>query len=491
VALWTRRPVFYDNAGMLDSSTDLNVLRTGAGLIDRWSYRNEPFFDSTTGVDRMATPGYANVENPLRIWWGGVRFQTGCTTLTVEMKGLRNASETIKVYWNGTDLTGSGTLAMTLTPPGVFGAFSGTYTLPGGLVDGTVYRLEIRAEGAHALASNWQVQDVYLSPVTKSGWVAAPTFTVSTVNATKLNQLADAEQWLYERMRLVPMVPHLSMLYNQGPFNPSDAQHVNRPMYYGSVGRYYSNSTLRIAGIVQSFTTTGWFFYIQLNGSTVYTSPTYGVTSAQPIDVRLDLSAYTLGSRVAVAIFATATNGGTVEPKRFTRWTFGIMHAVADSSGWPYASLPTKFAGPATGTSTWSTVVAALNSLSTVVNNAKTRIDARAELWGRVRAMRRHYTRNTDDEPDLFARARPQFPWRVGSEVYVQGADIEIQWGLFRPGEIDQRANGYEKYAMSEKQSVDDSVGGKLVYLDDLPGLDVGSTYIVFGDPWWAGEYIS
>lgn len=492
MAAFEDMPTFFDNAGQLVSATDLNVIRTNAGLVDRWTYRAEPVFDSSTGVDTN-TPGYYSTTSPLRIWWGAVRFLAGCTTLTVEMKGQLSGSASIKVYVGGSGVSGSGALAMTLTPPGSFGVFSGTYTLPGGLIDGEVYQIEIRVEGAHSANANYQVQDVYLSPVAKSGWSAAPTFTASTVNAANLNALCTACGWVYERMRLVPMVPHLRLWYNLGPFkDPSyaDPQHTNRPMFYGSIGRYYSDAELRITGVVQSLTTTGWSFVVQLNGVTAYTSPTYGV-GTQVINIRLSLATYTLGSRVAVAILASATGTSIVQPIRFTRWTLSVMHAVADSGGWPYAALPSAFVGPSVGTSTWSAVVAALNSLSVIVNNAKSRIDARPELWGRIRAMRRHYTRNVDTEDLYVARARPTFPWRVGSELFVKGPNVEIQWGVFQPPSIDANANGWEKYSFSQKQGVDDSANGALVYLDDLAGLDVGSIYALFGDPLWAGEYIA
>lgn len=491
MSLWEVLPTFYDNAGQLVSATDLNALRTAAGLLDRWTYQSVPVFDSSAGVDTN-TPGYENSDTPLRIWWGAVRFVGTETTLTVEMKGAKSSAESIKVYWNGTDATGSGTLAMTLTPPASFGAFSGTFTLPGGLTAGAVYQIEIRAEGVHTTAADWEVQDVYLSSITKSGWPGVPTFSASTVNAANLNLLAAAAQWLYDRLRLVPLVPHLGLFYNLGPFKDpasGDPQHTDRPMFYGSVGKYYGNNILRIAGTVQSLTTTGWLFKVYLNGSLAYTSPTYGV-GTQNIYVPLSLASYTLGSRVSVAITASATNGGTANPSRFTYWTLSILRAEPDATGWGYASLPAAFVGPAVGTSTWSTVVAALNTIATIVGNAKTRVDGRPELWARSRALRRHFSRNTFTEHLLVARARPHFPQRVGNELFVKGTGTEIQWGLFQSPTIDQNYNGFDTWSYSQKQSASDSANGQLIYLDDLPGLDVGSAYAIFNDALYCAEYL-
>lgn len=489
MAAFSTLPIWYDNAGQLDSATDLNVMREAAGLIDRWTYRSDPAFDSSAGLDTN-TVGYYSSANPMRIWWGAARFVGGCTTLTVEGYGLRSQSENIKVYINGTDVVASGTNVITITLPTSVGTFSGTWTVSG-LTDGQIVPIEIVINGVHDLTANYQITDVYFSSISKSGWVAAPTFTASTVNAANLNALCTALQWVYDRMRLVPMQAHLGQFYALGPFkDPSsgDAQHTDRPMYYGSIGKYYSNAILRVGGSVTSLTTTQWNFKVYLNGTLAYTSSTYGV-GTQAIYAPIALTSYTLGTRVRVAILASALNGGTADPLRFTHWTIGILRAEPDGTGWPYASLPAAFVGPTGGTVTMSSVVTKLNSLSTIVNNAKTRIDGRPELWARSRAMRRYY--NRDDNADLYkSRARPYFPRRVGSELYVKGTNVELGYGPITM-KIDAQFNGWSDYETYKKQQISDSANGVLVYLDDLEGLDVGTAYMILGDPLYGAEYIS
>lgn len=491
MAAFETLPYFYDSVGMLDSKTDWNLIRANVGLVDKWTYRAEGAFDSSAGVDTN-TPLYYQSANPMRIWRGAARFVAGCTTLTVEGYGLRSQSENVKVYINGTDAVASGTNVMTIAlPTGAAAAFSGSWTVSG-LTDGQVVPVEVVINGAHDLNANYQITDIYFSPISKSGWVAAPTFAVGTVNAANLNALCTACQWLYDRMRLVPMVARLGLFYNLGPFkDPSsgDAQHTNRPMWYGSVGKYYGNNILRVGGSITSVTTTQWNFKIYLNDSLAYTSPTYGV-GTQAIYVPVSLAAFSTGDRIRVKILASALNGGTATPLRFTRWSLGIIRAEQDGSGWGYAALPSEFVGPMTGTTTWSVAVSRLNSLSTIVNNAKARIDARPELWARSRAMRRYFDRG--DSQDLYqARARPYYPRRVGSELYVKGTNVELQWGAITPGKLDANGNGWEKYEFFAKQTINDAANGALVYLDDLKGLDVGAAYVAFGDPLYLGEYIA
>ena len=486
MAAWQTLPLFYPSASQVLLASDLNQVREAARLIDAWSYRNEAALDSTSSLD-TGVPGYMPTSTPLRIFWSAVRFVTGCTTLTIEGHGSMTGSEVLRVYINGTDVTTSGTLLGTITLPGVYGAFSQGFAVSG--TDGDVITVELVIVGAHLSTAIYTIDDVYLSPITKSGWLAAPSFAAvaDATDATKLNQLTFSLQWMYERLRMVPMPARQALFYNLGPFKTGDAQHVNRPMYHGSVGKYYSNNYLRIKMYVISTITTGWNFSVLLNGVFVYISSIYGI-GAQAIDQSLSLASYTIGTRVRIAILATCTNQGTVSAIRFTRWSNGVMHAVADSGGWPYATLPAEFSKPNTLTNA-NTLRAALASLSTIVNDAKTRIDGRPELWARSRAVRRHFTRNGETEGLLIARARHSFWQRTGSELFVKGSDIKVAYGPVSV-DVDSESNGWEKYRHLKEEDVGDAQAGISVYLDDLEALDYGMAYRLLGNPIGAWEYV-
>lgn len=490
MAAWNTLPIFYPNSEQLDSATDLNRVREAVRLVDGWTFRNDAAFDSSTGLDTGAPGYYDDNADPLRVWWGAVRFVAGCTTLTIEGRGDQTGAELLKVYIGGTDVSGTGTALGTISLPASVADFSQSFSISG-YSDGDVIPIEIRVEGGHTSAGPYIIHDVYLSPISKSGWVAAPSFAsvADATDAAKLNALCTACQWVYERIRLIPFTPRLALYYNLGPFKGpayGDVQHTNRPMYTGTVGRYDANAELRIAGAVISPTATGWSFQIYLNGALAYTSPTYGV-GTQLVDVRLSLSSYTLGSRVRVTILASCTNDGGAQPLRFTRWTFGMIHAVANSSGWSYASLPAAFVGPSVSV-TAEALRAKLASLATIVNAAKARIDARPERWARSRALRRHYTRNADSEDLLLARARPYVMARSGSEFFVKGKDIKLAIGPIAVTP-DAEGNGWEKYTFQSEQTVD-AESGTTVYLDNFPGLDYGAAFRVLGNPIYAAEYI-
>ena len=130
MSAWSSLPIFYPSAGQVLSAADLNQVREAARLIDAWSYRIDPAFDSSSGLDTGA-PGYENTTTPVRIWWGAVLFRTGCTTLTVEARGALTGSESLKVYIGGGDTTPSGTLLGTITIPGSLADFSGSFAISG------------------------------------------------------------------------------------------------------------------------------------------------------------------------------------------------------------------------------------------------------------------------------------------------------------------------------------------------------------------------
>lgn len=483
---WSTLPTFYPSAGQVLSAADLNQLREAARLIDAWSYRIDPAFDSSSGLDTGA-PGYENTTTPVRIWWGAVLFRTGCTTLTVEARGALTGSESLKVYIGGGDTTLSGTLLGTITIPGSLADFSGSFAISG-YTDGDIIPVEIVVQGAHLSTAIYIINDVYLSTVSKSGWVAAPSFAsvADATDATKLNQLTFSLQWMYERIRMIPIPARQMLMYNLGPFKATtDPQHLNRPMYHGSVGKYYSNASLRIKMWVVSTTTVGWKFDVLLNGVNAYSSPTYGI-GGQPIDVPISLASYTLGTRVRIAILASTVTPGTAFPLRFTRWSNGVMHAVAGTA-WPYAALPAAFDTPNTLTNA-NTLRAALASLATIVNDAKTRIDGRPELWARSRAVRRHSTKNGSTEQILQARSRHGFWQRAGSELIVKGSDIKIAYGPVSV-EVDADSNGWENYTYLKNEAID-AEDGISFYLDDLEALDYGMAYRVLGNPIYAAEQV-
>lgn len=469
------------------SASDLNQIREACRLVDGWSYRIDPAFDSSAGLDTNA-PGYFSTSTPLRIWWGAVLFRTGCTTLTVEGRGALTGSESLKVYINGSDVTTSGTLAGTITLPGALGDFSGSFAVSGS--DGDIITVELVIQGSHLSTAQYTINDVYLSPVTKSGWVAAPSFAsvADATDATKLNQLAFSLQWMYERLRMIPIPARQNLFYNLGPFKAtSDPQHLNRPMWHGSVGKYYTNTDLRMRWYSISTTTTGYKFDVYLNGVLTSTSPTYGI-GATTTDLTLSLASYTIGTRVRIAILASTVTPSTTFPLRFTRWSNSVMHAVADSGGWPYAALPLAFDAPNTLTNA-NTLRAALASLSTIVNNTKTRIDGRPELWARSRAVRRHYTKNGATEGLLQARARHGVWQRTGSELIVKGDDVQIGYGPVSLPEIDAEGNGWEKYAFLINEAVD-AEQGTTVYLDDMQALEYGMAYRLLGNVIGAWEQV-
>jgi hypothetical protein len=486
LAAFQTNPLFYSNSSQILSSADLNLIRDNARLVDGWSYVNLPALDSSAGLD-TGTPGYYRSENPERIWWGSARMVGASTTLTITGRAQRSGTENLVVYVGGSDVSGSGTNAGTITLTGTLADFSQTFVLTG-FSDGDVVPIEIRAEGTHGTTGTYIITDVYLSTISKSGWVAAPSFAAvaDATDATKLNQLCDAIQWVYERIRLVPFVPRLALYYNLGPFKTGDPQHTNRPMYYGSVPYYYTNARLRVYGSVHSMTTTGWSFQVFLNGTLAYTSPTYGI-GTQAVDQYLALSSFaSLGQRVRVSIFASATNQGTANPLRFTRWTFGVIHAVAPSTGWPYATLPAAFTGPSATTNA-ETLRSRLASLATIVNDAKTRIDARPEQWARSRAMRRYF--NRADSPDIYmARARPYIYQRTGNELFVKGDDVKVGYGPIAVTP-DDKSNGWESYSFLSEESID-AQEGTVVYLDNLRGLDYGAAYRILGNAKYAAEYV-
>jgi len=473
-------PTFYDSVGMILSAADLRAIRRNAAIVDGLSYRQMPCFDSSAGLDTY-TVGYYPSSPPFRIWNGYFRFRSGMTTLTIEGSATPAGSETIKVFLNG-----SGTAAATITPTS---SFTQNITISGlGYTDGQIVQVELQVQGSASTATaRYVIYDIYASPISfATAWPGVPTFS-GTYSALKLNQLSNAAQWLFDRMAATPIVPNLMMRYALGSFGTLPNL---RPLWYGSVGRYFSNDIFRLFGVYTNVTDVAQKLYVYINGSLASTLGPFGPGTAT-ISIPVALT-HTLGTRVEASVWEETITPGAVQAAwKQSRFSLTYRYSQADGSGYPYATMPADFS-PAVNISA-ATLDSRLNALATVLNNTKTRIDNTPNIWNRARAVRRWFGKNGEDtQGDFDARARPFFA-RQGYRLVVKGKGVSIGFGPITVPSDPQKGPQYDAHTYGKTESVidGDKVDTKTVYLDSIDGLVPGTTYQLVGDVQYAEELLS
>lgn len=468
--------LFVDDVDVPFSASDAgNTFRDIAIMLDGLCYRRMAATHSN-GPQFNGPAAQWHTAGDFRVAWFGLRLTTGMTTLTVQ----GSTAVQLDIYLNGTFNSSQAAAS----------PFSKAITL-GAFTDGDVLLIEIRTNGNASQTSKVVIYDVYGSPVvTSSSWPGVPTF-AGTFNAARFNQLRDAAQYIWDRVCAIPIPPGMAHIYD-----PATHKVETHYLFNGTVGRYASNEILRVTGTIFC-QTTAEHYEIYYNGSLSVTSSTYTFGQSASFSHPIALT-HTLGTRAEVEIRAVVTDATISDPVPSYKsyYTFIMIRSEADSSGYASASPPTAWT--AEESISQATMNSRLNTIATMLSDAKARLDARTELWNRARAARRVFaaddtqvTRNMKRHAMLFQRQ--------GDTLIVRGKGIKIGYGALTvdpPGEENgvPKPVDYAKFHWATEVSVggDDKVTTEEIRLDGLQGLEPSMLYYVFGPVVeFAAEYIS
>jgi hypothetical protein len=465
---------FVNNVNMPLSATALNMLRDAAIALDGWSYRRLAAFDGNSN-------GFvSHAAGDFRVWWGALRWQTGMTTLWLDGFASGYGSATLKVY-----LDGSGTAAATIT---LGTSWSTSIDISSGYDDGDIILIEVRTNGNVTKASRYLVQEVFSEPIVVSAvWGGVPTF-AGTYDSTRLNQLINACQYLYDRIAAVPIPPTMGHFWVSGTHKVETAT-----LYAGSVQRSQSQDVLRILGTSNIFNDAE-HLEVLIDGVLAYTGSTWGLGSNNAIDISYTL-ANSVSDRVYVQIDEVVTNAATNaalfanhEMELNSRFTFHTIRAEA-ATHYPAASPPTAFAADTSITA--ATLNSRLNAISTMLSNVKSRLDTATWLWDRASAVRRRFAIDDHQNSKLALVFTPSLQ-RFGDRLIVRGKDVSIGWG---GRVIEPQDDAWRDYTYHPAQSKSVISGEKAdtaeVFLDELEGLYPGQYYQVLGDVYYCSEYLS
>lgn len=469
---------FVSDVNVPVGAADMNNLRDVAILLDGLTYRRVNVCNSS-GPQTTGDAADWHSKGDYRQSWWGLYYRSGMTTLTIE----GSCANQLDFYINGT-FNSSQAAA---TP------FTKNITISG--TDGDVILLEVKTNGnpnpstgTSGYTPKYIIYDVYAGPITvASSWPGVPTF-AGTYSAALLNQLRDAAQYIWDHVTAVPLLPNIAQTYIASTHKAETLK-----MFHGSVGRYHSNDILRVIGTLNC-RVNAEHYVILLGGATSVTSSTYtagqNITFSHPI-----VLTHTLGTRAEVEIRAVnEDNTYANTPGVFSSYSFVVMRSEADSSGYASASPPTAFTAEESISDT--TLNSRMNSIGTMLSNAKGRLDARPELWNRARAFRRVYAKDDTQVSRNMKRHGAIFQ-RQGDTLIVRGKGVKIGYGAitFKPPAKEGDPINYSDFTFAVEQSVgttEDKIQTNTVPLDSIPGLQPSMLYYVWAPVLeYAGEFIS
>lgn len=488
----------FESAPFFATGTDVHVTD---GLDVLWA--NARALDLATLRLRDAFQSHAEhrVEfihtNPLEGWWGGgFRFATGLTTLTVmtytHSLGTSVAPR-VRVRFNGVHIT-DWTLAVGLQTHTV--AITGWGLAHGQAVDVTLQIVDPAApmpdlgEPASSDSPRWgryDVMDAYVGPLSATytpAWPAEPSWSTSPTSAL-FTLLGARSNWLAERVGLVPWPLWQRVFNSPGLYWAPTTYHI----WSGGVTRGVGT---RLVVEYQYIITTNIAerFRLLINGSEVATTPvlTAGDTSWNGVwDVNISGYSASVPLRLEIQSVITAARDADAggRPSRFTLTSCRVERGSSGHQAMPVRFVPEQ-------QMTWATLRSYLMGLNSILNGVKSRIDSTPDLFDRARLFRSGYAYDEGARLYLETRHTPIQQRRMGRRLVVRGKNVKIGWGpltILPPEERDGEV-GLE-FGASETLTAADKVETREIWLDQLPGLELGMTYVLTGgDVRYAAEYL-
>jgi hypothetical protein len=441
------------------------------------------------------------VVNPFRKWWGGFRYLSGMTTLTVVTRSASVAGgDVMRVYLDGT-LATSWTLSN--------GEQTHTYTLTG-LTNGAAVEVVLQVYSASRdegedISPAWgtyNVWDAYVGPVEPDdAWPGLPTLS-DTYSEAHVEQITEAAQWLAQAIgrRTDPLFQ--ALLRWPGPYGPTDDEvdGYQYALWYGDLVFQDVAPELVARGQVWVDVVADEEIALLVDGVSVGTYTVPG-TAGGPYDWEIVATlAETHGTRVEVEVqYTRSSNPALVNgAEPVNHWSLRRVETRGTGSS------QVNIATPQARTSvTWTTWKGALQDAIDALQAIYDRITDNDDIWSRQRLFRRRYAMESHYDSDPKKR-EAQNRWfepamvalqraREGEAVLVRGERLAIGWANQTWDETGK--NELDLYPMQPLRTAGVGSTGEgdplteLIYLRDLEGLPVGAFYTVRGeDVRYAGE---
>lgn len=440
----------------------VNGMARNARTIDGLSYRGRRAFTNTS-IKYVWEYG----AQPTVIALGSIQYRTGVTNLNIVIDAPQpgGGTHSLKVYLDGV-LRYTTTLNVART----------TYSFAInalGYTDLDIIDVDIRDDWTGAIAQA-AVIDVYTDAM--SGGFAAfggvPTF--GAISLANLTQLADAQQWVLDRLSRTDQMLFMGPLFMAGlGYATSDACVI----FDGGISKSNGATRLKINMNYQIIANQSETVTVKLDGSAV-TSATYTLGQAGEQGWDIDISGYTTDAPIRITLEQTVNTAPAAGYPLLGSF-YSVIDIYTARATYPVPTLPATYAPR--DSLTFANLKIALNQICTVTLDAANRTGSATDIFNRQRMFRWRPAadagQRTYFQKTLVARGR-----RAHDALWVRGKGLKIGYGAIRiteaiPGQF------YEwETQFTQDLITGDDIETKLVYFDSFPGLDMGMPYIILGD---------
>lgn len=493
---YEKPPTFYKNTPV--SSIDLEILRQNTINLYKTAVNTQPPTVQRNKDHRNQGPTGNNNSGITGNGWenfyhGAFMYHEGIDTLHIEGKitvPTQTGNDQIKVY-----IFAEGAWQLLDTKsyaPNTTNTLSLSYDISGyTFFEGEIVKVQIDYDKAGAPAqyppSITEIYGVFVDTLKlQDAWPTLPTLSGSNaLSEANLNQLSACIDWLYRRIKLVPIYHTLATVHATLSFTRDAGTTVywaypDQSMYSGGAlsANNHNRYTVKGFSILKDARER---YILYLNGTPVdywpsstsysdnYTAVEWELSHDMPAN---SIGAFRVGNQL------TSNTGGNDDPTTGKGRTRHYMYTyMTNSSTLPNAlgtSLDFTFNRNA---QTYTSLLASLNAVKDGIQAIYNHIVANPLVFDRAYIVRPIVFERTGDNLLNKPWSVPMFPSRKGDLLYISGSNVSIGYG---PLNIDSE-NKWE-FQFTEQVITGEGESSTFINLDSLTGLYNGMQYFVYGD---------
>jgi hypothetical protein len=472
-------PLFYDDTEL--SASLLNIIRNNSEAIKNAVLIPQPAFDIHRAL---------NVQSGKDTWKGGFQYRTGLTTAVfiIYSKQVTGQGATdMVIYFNDIEVDRYSSAIGGIN----VGGYSGrVITISGlGYTDFQIITVRVSPEGTSAEKGVQFVQDAYVGPLSNvniGSWPGNPSF--GSIDATKLNQLANASDYLANRLSLVPMPLSMGYIQWMGTNNPK------YPDFRYFTARATNGNNRLKTNIYYQCRQTSASIALDIGGVVTTQGPySYG----QNVLVQFDVDMIAAGLSWNVDYFSKISeithiqspdidgNGGHI----FSRIDNGPIRIGANS----YSVSAVRPENLMRESLTYATVQTRLNNISNDIAVSYSTINANPRVFDRATMVRSRYGVN-QEQNDYWQNVFVPSIYRQGDVLWVKGQGLKIAYGsVTQKPKSDAKPNDVWEYEFQFTHDLldGDKITQQYFYLDQFEALYPGMRYFIIGkDVIYAAEHL-
>lgn len=481
IKIYQDSPYFVD--GIELSGSDLNLMRQNAIVLDAVSLLGPK---ATSGVVVW------NGSPAFIAWKGSFEYLTGVDTATFGFYANANDKTALKIYFKKeSDAEDSlGTLVFTDATP--VGTITASIDMSGfGYTNKEIIQVTVVVEGPDNDCDGlFYLTDAYLSPISSytglAAWGGLDTF--GDTDATSLNKLANAQDWLANRLALIPEICQMYPRYAYSTYKPE-----TKELWTGYIMRSNGCNVLQI-DFNYYCSNISERFHLYVNGTDVVDSAV--LTNGPTGNTRLywDASGLTENVNYFVQFKLIVTTGCQLsngENRIHTRYSINYVRMVPGGFAYSYATPALDF--DIMESMNYTTLKSRVDTIRSMTQTVYTRITTNTALFNRIPMFRQRWG-DDDHEVTKWTKIAVPVGRRRGKYLKVRGRDIKIQYGAveLKP---DFKTSGMESdfYSHIKEETLieNDKIQTKVINLDQYKELYNGRVYYIAGkDIIYAAEYL-